>query len=152
MFYWNGVNLLAVYDEQQCKHDLTFLHSAFPSKFFACKRTKCFHKFVMQVLPLQLLQFTILYYATPNCVTCLYCKLECVEMCCVVCWCRYNHAFLHISPSLHNYDMKWPNFKFTWERERQGDKFYHLYPNLSAFPSLQHQPKSPYCKLQGKLR
>ena len=38
-----------------------------------------------------------------------------------------HHAFLYISlPSLHNYDVKWPNFKFTWERERQGDKFYHL--------------------------
>ena len=64
MFYWNGVNLLAVYDEQQRKHDLTFLHSAFPSKCFAYKQTKCFHKFVMQVLPLKLLQFTIMYYAT----------------------------------------------------------------------------------------
>ena len=37
------------------------------------------------------------------------------------------HAFLYISlQSLHNYDVKWPNFKLTWERERQGDKFYHL--------------------------
>ena len=58
-----------------------------------------------------------------------------------------NNAFLHISlHSLHNYDVKWPNFKFTWERERQGDKFYHLCPNLSAFPSLQLQPKSPSFK------
>ena len=39
-----------------------------------------------------------------------------------------------------------PNFKFTWERERQGDKFYHLCPNLSAFPSLQLHPKSPSFK------
>ena len=54
-----------------------------------------------------------------------------------------RHAFLYISlPLLLNYDVKWPNFKFTWERERQGDKFYHLCPNLSAFPSLQLQPKS----------
>ena len=38
-----------------------------------------------------------------------------------------HHAFLYISlPSLHNYDVKWPNFIFTWERKRQGDKFYHL--------------------------
>ena len=37
-------------------------------------------------------------------------------------------------------------FKFTWERERQGDKFYHLCTNLSAFPSLQLQPKSPSFK------
>ena len=56
-----------------------------------------------------------------------------------------HHAFLYISlPSLHDYDVKWPNFKFTWELERQGDKFYHLCPNLSAFPSLQLQPKSPF--------
>ena len=27
-----------------------------------------------------------------------------------------QHAFLYISlPSLHNYDVKWQNFKFTWE-------------------------------------
>ena len=54
-----------------------------------------------------------------------------------------HHAFLYISlPSLRNYDVKWPNFKFTWEWKRQGDKFYHLCPNLSAFPSLQLQPLS----------
>ena len=30
-----------------------------------------------------------------------------------------HHAFLQISlQSLHNYDVKLPNFKFTWERER----------------------------------
>ena len=30
-----------------------------------------------------------------------------------------HHAFLYVSlPSLQNYDVKWPNFKFTWERER----------------------------------
>ena len=58
-----------------------------------------------------------------------------------------HHAFLYISlPSLHNYHVKWPNFKFIWERERQGDKFYHLCPSLSAFPFLQLQPKSPSCK------
>ena len=34
------------------------------------------------------------------------------------------HAFLSISlPPLHNYDVKWPNFKLSWERERQCDKF-----------------------------
>ena len=54
-----------------------------------------------------------------------------------------HHAFLYISlPSLRNYDVKWPKFKFTWERKRQGDKFYHLCPNLSAFPSLHLQPLS----------
>ena len=50
--------------------------------------------------------------------------------------------FLYISlQSLYNYDMKWPNFKFTWEWERQGDKFYHLCKNLGAVPSLQLQTK-----------
>ena len=35
-----------------------------------------------------------------------------------------HHTFLYISfLSLYNYDVKWPNFKFTWERERQGNKF-----------------------------
>ena len=54
-----------------------------------------------------------------------------------------HHAFLYISfLSLNNYDVKWPNFKFTWEREGQGDKFYHLNLNLSPFSSLQLQPKS----------
>ena len=44
--------------------------------------------------------------------------------------CTSITLFLYISlPSLHNYDVKWPNFKFTWEREWQGDKFYHLCPN-----------------------
>ena len=58
-----------------------------------------------------------------------------------------HHAFLYVSlPSLHNYDVKWPNFKFTCERERQGDKFYHLCVNLSAFLSLQLQPKVPSFK------
>ena len=33
-----------------------------------------------------------------------------------------HHAFLYISlPSLHYNDVKWPSFKFTWERQRQGD-------------------------------
>ena len=55
-----------------------------------------------------------------------------------------HHAFLQISLlSLYNYDMKWPNFKFTWEWERQGDKFYHLFQNLGAVPSLQLQTKFP---------
>ena len=61
-------------------------------------------------------------------------------------------AFLYISlPSLHNYDVKWPNFKFTWEQERQGYKFYHFCPNWSASPSLQLQLKSPSFKLRGEL-
>ena len=28
--------------------------------------------------------------------------------------------------------VKWQNFKFTWEKERQGDKFYHLCLNSST--------------------
>ena len=51
-----------------------------------------------------------------------------------------HHTFLYISfLSLYNYDGKWPNFKFTWERERQGNKFYHLCQNSGAVPSLQLQ-------------
>ena len=54
-----------------------------------------------------------------------------------------NHAFLYISLlSLHNQDASWPNFKFTWERKRQGDKFYHLCQNSGAVPSLQLRPNS----------
>ena len=41
-------------------------------------------------------------------------------------------------PSQHNYDVKWTNFKFTWGRERPGDKFYHLCLNSGAVHSLQH--------------
>ena len=48
-----------------------------------------------------------------------------------------HHAFLYISlPSLRNYDVKCPNIKFTWEREREGDKFYHLCPNLASSPLI----------------
>ena len=57
---------------------------------------------------------------------------------------RASRFFVQFLPSLHNYQVKWPNFKFTLER--QGDKFYHLCPNLSAFPSLQLQPKCPSFK------
>ena len=58
-----------------------------------------------------------------------------------------HHAFLYISlQSLHNYDVKWPNFMFTWERERQGDKLYNLCQNWGAVPSLQLQPKFPSLK------
>ena len=57
---------LTAYDEQQRKSELTFITSAFPSKFFACKQAKCFHEFVVEVLPvkLQSLQFTIPYCYT----------------------------------------------------------------------------------------
>ena len=54
------------------------LNSAFPSKFFACKRTKCFHKFVMQVLPLQSL-------------SCVCTANESALKCAVVCWRCYKH-------------------------------------------------------------
>ena len=54
-----------------------------------------------------------------------------------------HHAFYYISlPSLHDYDVKWPNFKFFVRgRERQGDKFYHLCLNSGVAPSLQLQRK-----------
>ena len=55
-----------------------------------------------------------------------------------------HHAFLYISLlSLHNYDVKWPNFKFIWERERQGDKFYHLCLNSGAVPPSSAPTKIP---------
>ena len=55
-----------------------------------------------------------------------------------------HHAFLYISLlSLHNYDMKWPNFKFTWEREPQGDKFYHLCLNSVVVPLFSSNQNSP---------
>ena len=55
-----------------------------------------------------------------------------------------THAFLYISlPSLHNYVVNWPNFKFTWERERKNYKFYYLSLNSDAAPSLQFQPNFP---------
>ena len=45
--------------------------------------------------------------------------------------CTCITLFLYISlQSLHNYDVKWRNFKFTWERERRSDKFNHLCQNL----------------------
>ena len=56
---------------------------------------------------------------------------------------RFSVHFLAV-PS--NYDVKWPNFKFTWERERQGDKFYHLCLNSDTVPSLQLQPNFPSFK------
>ena len=64
VFHLDGIDLQAVYDEKQRTHDLTFLNLAFPSKFFACKRAKCFHKFVIQVLPVLTLRSTILHYTT----------------------------------------------------------------------------------------
>ena len=59
-----------------------------------------------------------------------------------------NQAFnLYISlPSLHNYDVKWPNFELTWEREQQGDKVYFLSLTLDTVPSLQFQPNFPTFK------
>ena len=33
------------------------------------------------------------------------------------------------------------NFGFTWERERQSDKFYHPCLNSGVVPSLYLQPK-----------
>ena len=52
-----------------------------------------------------------------------------------------HHVFWFISlPSLHNYDVKWSNYKLTVKRERQGDKFYHLCLNSGAVPSLSPNP------------
>ena len=43
--------------------------------------------------------------------------------------------------SLDNYDVKWRNFKLTWEREQRSDKFYHLCQNSGAVTSLQLKTK-----------
>ena len=51
------------------------------------------------------------------------------------------HAFLYISlPFPHN------QAKFTWEQQQQGDKFYHVFLEAGAVPSLQLQPKFPTFK------
>ena len=52
-----------------------------------------------------------------------------------------HHCFLYISLlSLYNYHVNWPNFKCTWRRELQGDKFDYLCLNsdtpLPSPPSL----------------
>jgi len=62
-----------------------------------------------------------------------------------------QHTFLYISLLfLHNYDVKGSNFKSTWEREQQSDKFYSLSLSLSlkwdAVLSLQFQPNFPTFK------
>ena len=59
-----------------------------------------------------------------------------------------HHAFLHISlPFLHNHGVKWPiSFEFTWVRERQDDRFYHLCLNSCAVSSLHLQNKFPSFK------
>lgn len=53
VFHQDDIDLQAAHDDQQRMCDLTFLQSAFPSNFFACKQAECFQKLVMQVLPLQ---------------------------------------------------------------------------------------------------
>ena len=58
-----------------------------------------------------------------------------------------GNEFLYISlPPQHDYDVKWPYFKFFWGRKRQGDKFYHLCPNSGVATSLQLQHKFPSFK------
>ena len=48
-----------------------------------------------------------------------------------------HHAFfVHFFDVLAQIDSNWPNFKFTWGRERPGDKFYHLCLNCGAVDSL----------------
>lgn len=70
---------LTAYDEQQRKSELTFITSAFPSKFFACKQAKCFHEFVVEVLPVNLtvtaVHNTILLHNT------VICRLSLVSLC-----------------------------------------------------------------------
>ena len=46
-----------------------------------------------------------------------------------------HHAFfVHFFAVLHIYNVTWPNFEMTWERERQGDKFYFLYLKSDTVP------------------
>ena len=56
-----------------------------------------------------------------------------------------HHAFLYIIvvPSLHDYDVKWPNFKTFLRTGRQGDIFYDLCLNSGVASSLQLQHKFP---------
>ena len=55
-----------------------------------------------------------------------------------------HHAFSYISlSSLHNWDVKWRNFKITSGPEWQGDKFYHICMHWGAVLSLQLQHKFP---------
>ena len=75
MFHYDGIDLQAAHDEQQSVYDLTFLNSASPSRFFACKQVTCFHKFVMQVLPPNYGHCSSQYYAA----------LHCVGLVCCVC-------------------------------------------------------------------
>ena len=61
-----------------------------------------------------------------------------------------HHTFLYISlPSLHNYDVKWSKFELTRDWEWQGDKFYYLFLNSDAGPSLQFQHKFHIFKSLG---
>ena len=57
---------------------------------------------------------------------------------------RASCFFVHFFAFTAQLRCEMSNFKFTWEQ--QVDKFYHLCPNLRAFPSLQLQPKSPFFK------
>ena len=53
--------------------------------------------------------------------------------------------FLYISLlSMHSYDMKWPNFKFTWGREWQDVKFYLLCQNFRLRPLSSAPTKIPF--------
>ena len=46
-----------------------------------------------------------------------------------------HHTFFYISlPSLHNYDVKMPNFTFMEDVNKRGRIFFLLYLNLSAVP------------------
>ena len=60
-----------------------------------------------------------------------------------------HHAFLYTSlQSLQNYAVNDQILfnKYIWERERQGDKFYHLCLNSGTVPFFKLQPKFPSFK------
>ena len=59
---------------------------------------------------------------------------------------RASRLFVHFFAVPAQLRREMTNFKSTWERERQGDKFYHLCQNSGKVPSLQLQTKFPSFK------
>ena len=59
---------------------------------------------------------------------------------------QMRHAFLYIFlPSLHNYDVKWPEFRFTWEREylkcqRLFIRVFRFRSSLKKWPARKTSP------------
>jgi len=125
MFHWDGIDLQATYDEQQRMYELTFINSAFPSKFFACKQAKCFHEFVVEVLPVNYSHCSSQYYATQHCYVC---RLSLVSLCFYldsgrafndVSYCvRYHSWLVTLRGKLSDVARRgW--YHSTWEKEKK---------------------------------